>query len=436
MTALAVFFYGLSNMATDVEVQFFSHLNGLVLDNKWGDMIRLLDACLVNGVELPGVTSAAIDEQGDLHLTLFAPHKAMLLQVVELTGFEPSSLNQKYRIKGVPSETQLILKPHVAIAETVVTTKGTGKLAALGYDIIFRDDKDVKRVYRAKNPIAQHPFIRVDESISDGVNSYNSSYAKSAMVGLLEHMDHIDDYLNPDVLQLPFDPTDLEKNWKITGTGDSVLRGWSKWYYATAGDGINTSSIESETPSGGNRSFTLVGDRDAFYFQICPTLNTHQKVVWGAGLYSSLLENSMIPNWFLMSPRRNLPANNNGGFSTMEGGSPFMSSNSDASSFITPSSNPATPLVAHTISTAILMDFQSGRNSKYSNDVAAMEMPFSSSDGLLKGVLRHLHYACKAISGNTKPILSDKYIFISDSAGIFSGGGFSGGFYYYIGELE
>ena len=56
-------------MATDVDVQFFSHLNGLVLSNNWGDMIRLLDACLVNGVTLPNVTSTSIDEQGDVHLT-------------------------------------------------------------------------------------------------------------------------------------------------------------------------------------------------------------------------------------------------------------------------------------------------------------------------------------------------------------------------------
>ena len=68
-------------MATDVGVQFFSYLNGLVLSNTWGDMIRLLDACLVNGVALPSVTSASVDEQGDVHLTLFAPHKALLLQV-------------------------------------------------------------------------------------------------------------------------------------------------------------------------------------------------------------------------------------------------------------------------------------------------------------------------------------------------------------------
>ena len=147
-------------MATDVDVQYFSHLNGLTLSNNWGDLIRLLDKALVTGIDFTQITAASIDAQGDVHITLYAAHNAMLFQVVELSGFAPASFNQKYRIKGVPSETELILKPHTAIIETSIATIGSAKLASLGYDIIFRDSNDVKRVYRAKNPTAQHPFIR------------------------------------------------------------------------------------------------------------------------------------------------------------------------------------------------------------------------------------------------------------------------------------
>ena len=149
-------------MATDVDVQYFSHLNGLVLGNNWGDLIRLLDKALVTGIDFTQITAASIDAQGDVHITLFAAHNALLFQVVELSGFTPNSLNQKYRIKGVPSTTKLILKPKDAITVTSISVIGSGKLAPLGYDIIFKDANDVKRVYRAKNPTAQHPFIRVD----------------------------------------------------------------------------------------------------------------------------------------------------------------------------------------------------------------------------------------------------------------------------------
>jgi hypothetical protein len=97
-------------MATDVDVQYFSHLNGLVLGNNWGDMIRLLDTCLVNGLPLTEITSASIDAQGDILITTYAAHKCMLFQIIELTGFTPTELNGKYRIKGTPSENQLVLK--------------------------------------------------------------------------------------------------------------------------------------------------------------------------------------------------------------------------------------------------------------------------------------------------------------------------------------
>src|SRR5690606_8061367 len=288
-----------NKMATDVDVQFFSHLNGLTLGNNWGDLIRLLDKALVTGVDFTQITAASIDAQGDVHITLYSAHNAMLFQVVELSGFSPTSLNQKYRIKGVPNTTQLILKPALNIAERSITATGVGKLASLGYEIIFRDTGDVKRVYRAKNPTEQHPFIRVDESQTspDGTTGvYTSTYAKYAMVGLLEHMSHIDDYQNPDVLQLPFDPSDTAKNWKITGTGSGVTRGWSKWYWAG-------SSFENSTPTVGNRYFTLCGDSDAFYLlnSLSGTSDRSYKFLNGCGLFNSALKSNIVPNWFLIT---------------------------------------------------------------------------------------------------------------------------------------
>ena len=145
-------------MATDVNVQFFSHLNGLALGNNWGDMIRLLDTCLVNGLALPNVTAASIDANGDINLTFFAAHNAVLFQIVELSSFPSvsvdgvtTSVNGKYRIKGAPTTTQLILKGNIVRnienpPTVTFTSFGSAKLAPLGYDIIYRDAGDVKRV--------------------------------------------------------------------------------------------------------------------------------------------------------------------------------------------------------------------------------------------------------------------------------------------------
>ena len=420
-------------MATDVDVQFFSHLNGLVLSNNWGDMIRLLDACLVNGVALSSVTSASIDEQGDVHLTLFAPHKALLLQVVELAGFEPTSLNQKYRIKGVPSDTQLILKPQVVIAETAVTTKGTGKLASLGYDIIFRDDKDVKRVYRAKNPTAQHPYIRVDETISDGVNLYNSSYAKYAMVGLLEHMDHIDDYQDPNVLQLPFDPTNPTKNWKITGTGGACTRGWSKWYWAHGSlSGAGNGVMESNSPQNGNRSFLLCGDQEAFYLQRPHTLDKTYMYVSGTGLFESSLKSDVIPNWFLMSFLRERTAGVNEGFRDYMGATPLTAGMVPAQ-FFTTNYKEFEKMSGHITCNPILQNFSTGiLNTFAGTAIPALTIPFYDTDLKLRGALKHINFLAKNLSTNsqtTTPSIAENSMYVYLPCGT----GFP---VFYMGELE
>lgn len=418
-------------MATDVEVQYFSHLNDLVLDNNWGDMIRLLDTCLVKGLPLTEITSASIDAQGDILLTTYAAHKCMLFQIIELTGFTPTDLNGKYRIKGTPSENQLVLKAtHVGKS---VANKGAAKLASLGYDIIFRDTNDVKRVYRAKNPRSEHPFIRVDESISSDTGSYTSNYAKSAMVGLLENMTHIDDYENPEVLQLPLDTSDLKKNWKITGNDSGVVRGWSKWYWAN-NMGTNSAASETATQQGGKRNFTLVGDTDAFYILCCARkINEQTKILGGCGLFeSSDITNATQPPWFLMSELTDVAANINRALkynALMIGGGVekfFVNSRS------------RTTLLNHKLSTPILVNFQSGAaNIATSNNLPTLSVPFYDEDLFLRGSLKHVFHILKdmrsSLNAVTSPHIIHKSMLVTDSSGLSSSA--YGYLAFYLGDM-
>ena len=426
-------------MSTDINVQFFSHLNGLNIGNNWGDMIRLLDTCLVNGLPFTSVTAASIDAQGDINLTLYSAHNSLLLQVVELTGFTPSEINGKYRIKGAPTSTQLILKAeHTG---KTISTVGTAKLAALGYEIIFRDTNDVKRVYRAKNPQPEHPFIRVDETISDGVNSYNSAYAKSAMVGLLENMTHIDDYEDVAKLQLPLNTTDFTKNWKIAGTGDSVIRGWAKWYYSCGYNTPNNTNMESYPLNNGNRAFSLTGDFNAFYLQLNPANYNSNKLLMGCGLFDSILKSDIIPNWFLMATMKSTSASNGSGAECVpalqEGAMP-LTTNQISNYFFAPTYNLLSRISDHSIAYGIL-PFSTGALNVYpSNSVSAMQIPFNTSDGYLRGSLKHVYFSGKNISTNiaTTPILSESSMYIADSAHTFNDNNLIGGFYYYIGEMQ
>ena len=422
-------------MATDVDVQYFSHLNGLTLGNNWGDLIRLLDKALVTGLDFTQITAASIDAQGDVHITLYSAHNAMLFQVVELSGFTPSSLNQKYRIKGVPNTTQLILKPAIDIAERSITTIGAGKLASLGYDIIFRDIGDVKRVYRAKNPSVQHPFIRVDESLASDTGTYTSTYAKFAMVGLLEHMDHVDDYQNPNVLQLPFDPADPAKNWKITGTGTAVVRGWSRWYWAKSGAGTNNASADSAAPTAGGREFTLCGSKDVFYFTRNVGTTTQAKILSGCGLTIDALEDNTIPNWFLMTTLLANAASASFSFQSSQGGMPLCASDS-AAQFFSTNYNLVNRLSSQVACNAILPDLRTGSSNLYGNsDVAGLEIAFADESFKLRGNLNHIAYAAKSIiTTSTAVALAKASMYVMDSLQVTTGS--YGGVYFYLGEIE
>lgn len=419
-------------MATDVDVQYFSHLNGLVLSNNWGDMIRLLDTCLVNGLPLTTITSASIDTQGDITLNLYAAHNCMLFQIIELKGFAPSELNGKYRIKGAPTATQLILK--AAHTGKTIATTGTAKLASLGYDIVFRDIGDVKRVYRAKNPRTEHPFIRVDESLSgEGGGTYTSTYSKFAMVGLIENMTHIDDYADTSKLQLPLDTTDFTKNWKIVGTGTSVVRGWSKWTWASYGQ-VTDNHLESAAAVAGNRRFTLTGDKDAFYLQTAmhPS-GTMDKIVYGCGLFNAVDSNSVIPNWFLNTFLSSNAASASIYRLSITGGLPLASAAS-CYHFFVPKYAELVKLSNNVYTLPFLMDYLGGRSNLLSGStVGALEIPFKDSQNILRGSLKHI-YASGNNRGDiqTTPILAGTSMYVCDQAesnGI-------GNFYYYLGELN
>lgn len=316
-----------------------------------------------------------------------------------------------------------------------MTTLGTAKLASLGYDIIFRDSGDVKRVYRAKNPRTEHPFIRVDETISDGVNSYNSAYAKYAMVGLIENMTHIDDVEDTSKLQLPLDTTDFKKNWKITGTGTNVIRGLAKWHWARSTD-VYSNPPDSTAPNNGDRYFTLCGDSNAFYLLTneIPTTASSRKVLYGCGLFKGSLVDGVAPNWFLMSCLSALTAGSAYAKRSTQYATPLLMSESSCR-FVIPSYS--TNVNNHVTANPILHKYTSGLAGGFNtNQIAALEIPFYDSQGYLRGGLHHIFYSGKnSMPVITTPYISDSSMYVGDSAGSELGGGV-GGFYFYLGEFE
>lgn len=408
----------------ETNVQFFSHLNGLTLDNKWGEMIRLLDACLVYGLKLPDISTIEIQEEGKILIEFKSQHKCLLFQCVTLSDFTPSLFNDKYRIIGVPTQTQILISSD--LEKQSIDKIGTASLSSLDYEIVF--SANTKRVYRAKNPTPQHPFIRVDESTAseDDSGIYNENYAKYAMVGLHENMTHIDDYLDASKLQLPLNTSDLSANYKITGTGSGCVRGWSRWYWAKYST-IQSFSTDSTTPNNGLRAFSLFGNKDAFYFSCSigsASENTEiYKKLNGCGLFNTNLSNESIERpWFLMTyllktDASAITSNVNEGF----GSAPLFYS-TDVAGFFTTQISTTT---SNTINAKpIFPDHLSGSSGLYSGSSSAiLEIPFSDSDKRLRGTLKHTYYigSLATIESSITPVLSDTSMYAFDSLRSLSG---------------
>ena len=423
----------------DTGVQFFSHLNGLNLANNWGDGIRLMDVCLVNGLALPSMTSATVDASGEVTVTFSNAHKVLAFQLVEFSGFEPLNFNQKYRVKSVVDATTLILKPReTELFGLGVTAMGSAKLASLGYEIIFRDGGDVKRVYRSKNADHRHPYIRMDETTTTDTGTYAATYAKSMMVGLLETMSHIDDFENPMVLQLPFFSDDVVKNWRITGTGATVVRGACKWFFAAQAGGGSAVYQEAATPVSGNRPFTLVGDSDAFYFMptigdINGAIQNRARRIYAAGIYKNVLDDSVVPPWFLFGG--NVAHAANAIQSGVVASIPFYGI-SNENKFQVPAYIPLSRLSNSVLAQTITPDYLCGRTTMFNNTYpGALEIPFHEGQRL-RGTLPHITYrGVNQAVMTTEPFIVDNSMYVADCFVQSWSQVFYPGVNYYLGEL-
>lgn len=250
----------------------FENFEAPEINNTWGHLVDMLDACLVNGFGTQSATSLTVTDGVGL-LTFPSFHKYKQFQVIEISGAANPDLNAEFRIMGITDTTVEFL---VDIPDQTDSGTLSCRLPPLGWSMPFSGIQ--KRVYQAKNTILNPVFLRVDNS--RGAN-YGASYAKFAKVGILNSCTDIDDLTG---VQAPFDPSSPNKNWSETGSGSSVVSGWLKWQYATHESSATSNSFyESEGATAGIRDWVLIGDDANFYFVIKTTVNTILEIPYGFG---------------------------------------------------------------------------------------------------------------------------------------------------------
>ncbi|MCU4568323.1 hypothetical protein [Acinetobacter radioresistens] len=253
--------------STDIKFYVHSNNNAPQLQNAYGSMINVLDACLINGIQI-GVLSS-LTAAGKTVTALFSSaHNLMPYQVIKITGATQSEFNGEHRILTVPNSNEVTFElatvPSVAIATGTITAS----LPPLGWEKPFSSTSATggKGAYRPKNTLSPNrPFLRVVDEL-DPV--WTSTYAKYAKVGIVEDMTDIDTMMG---MQAPFDLTNPNKNWIGAGSGEGTLNGWAVWAYALASN-EDTSSNLFATPPSGAREWFILGSSD--YVYVFPRFHT------------------------------------------------------------------------------------------------------------------------------------------------------------------
>lgn len=284
-------------MVASKDIKFYVHTNNNApqLQNAYGSMINVLDACLIDGIQI-GVVSSLTVSGNTVTATFGAAHNLMQYQVIKITGANQPEFNGEHRILTVPNANTITFQ--LAAAPGVTTATGTisASLPPLGWEKPFGSTHSSgvggKAAYRSLNLLLpSRPFLRVVDELDP---AYTATYAKYAKVGIVEDMTDIDTMLG---VQAPFDGSAPDKNWVGSGSGTSAYNGWAKWYYAKSGLSTGADAA-SATVTSGDRPWIIVGNSDYFYILNGVSPSDTNLIPYGFGSFSSFL-NADSANCFL-----------------------------------------------------------------------------------------------------------------------------------------
>ena len=239
---------------TDLTVKYFN--SGMVgapqISNNWGDLVTMLDACLVNGFSLKAIDTLTF-ANGIATATITSGHAYLREQVVLIAGAEQPEYNGSFRVLTTTTTAFTYAVTGAPVSPATTTTNLSAKVASLGWEKPFAGTS--KAAYRSKNPQSPQNILLIDNSLK--TPNYTTGWAKWANVGIVEDLSDIDTIVGA---QAPYDPNNPTQNWKQVTASQW---GWYKWFHA------RSNQYESNGDSGGGgRNWVLIGD-DRLFFLFC-----------------------------------------------------------------------------------------------------------------------------------------------------------------------
>jgi hypothetical protein len=229
---------------------FYSTMeNAPLLNNVWGSLVALLDACLVDGFN-PKTIDAITRVGAEATATILSGHAYIPGQIVNVAGVTQTEYNGDQRVKTATTNTFTF--DVIGLPTTPATTSGTitCKSAALGFQKAFAATN--VGVYRSQNVLGPRHYLKVDNSQWAGW----TTGAKTSRINVGENMSDVNTFVGA---RAPFDPNNPTRN---DGSG------FFKW---------NTSHQAGSESSGdggaGPRNWVLIGDDRGFYFYTTASQN-------------------------------------------------------------------------------------------------------------------------------------------------------------------
>jgi len=238
----------------DLSVKYFnSAMAGAPqVSNNWGDLVTMLDACLINGFNLSGIDSL-IQSEGLATATITTGHAYQPGQILRIAGATQAEYNGEVRVISTTATQFTFAITGNPVSPATTSSSISAVVAPLNWEAPFTATN--KRAYRSRHPESPGNLLLIDDEIK--ANEYATTWAKWANVGIVEGMSDIDTIVGS---QAPYDASRPTQNWQQR---EANHWGWYKWYHAQQagyenyGDG-----------GGGDRNWILIGDDRLFYLFI------------------------------------------------------------------------------------------------------------------------------------------------------------------------
>lgn len=237
-----------------LDTKFYVHTNNNApqLQNEYGCMIKVLDACLVTGFQV-GVVYSMTAAARNVTVSFALPHNLEAYQIIEIKGSNQTEFNGQFRVLSIVDPNTFTFKLNVDPTVATPTGNLVCSLPPLGWEKPFQSTNNAgggKAAYRSTDmTLIERPYLRVVDELDP---AYNSTYGIYAKVGIVESMTNIDT-MSGHVCPYNDDPN---LNW--------VGNGQAKWIYSTSINEISTGNISIQSPPG-PKSYIVVGNKTSFY---------------------------------------------------------------------------------------------------------------------------------------------------------------------------